>query len=193
MNELALKCEESLSEISVPEMLHIAASLVVRDEDSFGEISKIYKVAKRLEKDIEHQRKEANTPDQDRINERNDKARKLCEPLKKVQDLCKIRMTEYTLYLEQLKEQEKQKLLEAASMLDVEMPVPMATSKTVRGEGATVYTVYERRFDIEFLHMVPDQYWKVDTELLEKHIKMGYEQIPGVRIWTEAVQKVRAR
>jgi hypothetical protein len=192
MFELAIQ-EAEESSLSVPEMLSRAKTLIVNDEDGFSEITRLYKMARSMEKEIEHQRKEANAPDQDRINERNDHAKKLCDPLKEVQGTCKQRMEAYASLLQKQKEDEQKKLIAASQMLDVPAPLPLPSSKSVKGSGALLYVSYERRFEVEQLHMVPDIYWKVDEEKLKKHIDLGYEEIPGVRIWVQEVQKVRTR
>ena len=101
-------------------------------------------------------------------------------------------MEGYAQLLEKQRSEEQEKLKQAASLLD--MPAPLlAPQKSVKGSGALIYTAYERRFEVEELHKVPDIYWIIDEPKLKKHIDLGYEEIPGVRIWTETVQKVRAR
>ena len=171
-------------------MLHKAKNLIVADEEAFSEITRIYKYAKDLEKQIEAQRKAANAPEQSRINERNDKAKKLVEPLKQIQDLCKKRLTDYQLMLEKQKEEQQQRLLADSSQeeLPVELPIP-----TLRGSGAIVYYEYERCFEVEELHKVPNEYWIVDEEKIRRHVALGYESIPGVKIFTKKITKVRSR
>lgn len=183
---------ETFPELSVPEMLHRARSLIVNDEESFCEITKIYKASKELEKEVEKQRKEANAPDQGRINERNDKAKKLIDPLKEVQTVCKMRLDVYARNLEEQKKEEEAKLLKAADILDLPIPAPKP-SGSLRGDGALVSFAWETKFEVTGLELLPLEYWKPDEALIEKHIKLGVSEIPGVRIWTEKVTKVRTR
>lgn len=197
MNELAyilpVTVAEEINELSIPEMLHLAKSLIVDNESAFSQITKLYKTAKSWEKEIERQRKDANAPEQSRINERNDKAKKAVAPLLEIQTACKQRLDAYTKLLEARKEAEQAKRLEAATILEMPLPEYQAINPTLRGEGALVYTAYERRFEIENMATVPNEYWVVDEDKIKKHIALGVEEIPGVRIWVEKVTKVKTR
>ena len=93
--------------ISLKERLKIvvtyAANIKADSEESFKIITALYSESKDWEKKIEFIRKQANEPDQDRINQRNDKARELLIPLKEIQGIAKKKASEFQLFVEKAK------------------------------------------------------------------------------------------
>jgi len=176
------------------EIVLIANNLVVKDEVSFKKITALYSESKDWEKQIEFIRKQANQPDQERINARNDKAKELLTPLKQIQEIAKKKTAGYQEMLEEVKRQEEAKIKEAVDLLGLEdMPYLPPMIQTQRSASAVAYTKQVKRFKVEDLSKVPLQFLQLNEEAVEQAIKLGQTEIPGVLIWEEKVTQLRTR
>ena len=176
------------------EIVLVAKNLSVTNEEGFRRITALYAESKDWEKQIEFARKQANTPDQDRINARNDKAKELLTPLREIQSIAKTKSSQYQMMLEEAKKQEEERIKEAVDLLGLEdAPYLPPVEKTHRGDGAIVYTRTVRKFRIVDRAVVPSKYLKVDEDALEQDIKLGVAEIPGVEIYEEKVTQLKTR
>ena len=163
--------------------LYLAQDLKVTTQFGFDTISDLYKEAKSWEKRIDFWRKEANKPDQDKINARNDKAKELLDPLKEIISISKQKTQQYHLILEEQKKKEEERAKEAADLIGMETtPYVAPLEKTIRGDGATAYTRVVRKFRTTDISLVPLKYLQVNEEAVEEAIKLGIIEIPGIEI-----------
>jgi hypothetical protein len=115
-------------------------------------------------------------------------------PLKLIQTIAKEKCERYQMILEKAKETEEKKIQEAVDLLGLdEAPVPMAVEKTVRGNGALMYTRTVRKFRIVDLTKVPLKYLKIDEDAIERDIKLGVGEIAGIEIYEEKQTTLRTR
>ncbi len=171
-----------------------ASNLKVDSEETFKIITSLYAESKEWEKKIEFTRKQANTPDQDRINHRNDKAKELLVPLKQIQEIAKKKTAQYQLLLEETKRQEEEKIKESVEMLGLdEMPYLVPAEKSQRGDGAIAYTKEVTKFRLVDLSKVPLKYLKIDESMIERDLKLGVNEIPGIEIFQEKQTTLRTR
>lgn len=171
-----------------------ANNLAVNNEESFRKITGFYSESKEWERQIEFLRKTANAPDQERINARNDKAKELLTPLKEIQRISKEKSSQYQMMLEEAKKKEEQRIKEAVELIGAdEMPYLPPVEKTLRGDGAIVYTRIVRKFRVVDQEKVPKKYWKVDEETIERDIKLGIAEIPGVEVYEEKITQLKTR
>lgn len=190
---LVKKPEFDLKE-KLREIVETTRNLEVTTEDHFHKVTTLYSESKDWEKRIEFLRKQANGPDQDRINARNDKAKELLNPLRTIQSLAKSKCDQYQHLLEARKQEAESKAQQAVELLGLEEPVYVpALEKSQRGDGAIMYKRTVRKFRIVDAEKIPREYLLVDEEKVNKMIKAGIAQIPGLEIYEENVTQLRAR
>lgn len=169
-------------------------AIEILNEDHFRKITKLYGEAKDWEKRIEFIRKEANQPDKDRINARNDRAKEILDPLKLIQEIAKEKCDRYQMILDQRRVDEEKKVQDAVDLLGLDVvPLPAPVEKTVRGDGAIMYTRTVRKFRIVDQSLIPTKYFTVDREAIEKDLKLGVAEIPGIEIYEEKQTNLRTR
>ena len=172
----------------------VAHNVVVNNEEAFRQITALYAESKDWEKQIEFARKNANAPDQDRINTRNDKAKEILAPLKEIQTIAKTKSGQYQMMLEEIKQKEAARIKEAIDLIgSEEMPYIPPAEKIQRGEGAIAYTRMVRKFRIVDEAKLPDRYWRVNEDAIASDMKLGINEIPGVEIYEEKVTQLKTR
>lgn len=175
-------------------VIESSSILDVVTEEQFKRMTRIYSEAKEWEKRIEFIRKQANQPDQERINARNDAAKDILAPLKQIQSIAKQKCEGYQSVLEARKTAEEKKIQDAVDLLGLdEAPLPVPVEKTVRGSGALMYTKVVRKFRTTDISKVPLKYLKIDEESIERDIKLGVGEIPGIEIYEEKQTTLRTR
>ena len=176
------------------EIIESTQKLTVINQDEFDRCTALYSESKDWEKRIEFLRKEANAPDQDRINARNDKAKELLTPLKQIQSITKAKCEEYQKSLEKARKFLEDQMTKALDLLGLDDAVyAPPVEKSIRGEGALMYTRTVRKFRTVDLSKVPLKYLQVNEELLARDIKLGVAEIPGIEIYNEEVTQLRSR
>ncbi len=171
-----------------------AKNIPVMNEDGFRKITNLYAESKDWEKKIEFSRKQANAPDQDRINARNDKAKELLAPLKQIQMIAKDKTHHYQMMLEDIKKKEEERVKDIVDLLGLDdMPYIPPVDKTLRGDGAVVYTRTVMKFRIIDESKVPAKYLRVDEDAIERDIKLGVGSIEGVEIYEDKVTQLKSR
>jgi hypothetical protein len=197
---IPIEIDEYLLEnkVTVKEKLHMivadAINLEVTTDDGFKRMTNMYSESKEWEKRIEYLRKEANRPDQNRISGRNDKAQEILGPLKQIQTIAKQKCEKYQLLLEQQKAYEQQQMVDAADVLgldDVPMVAPL--DKSIRGDGALMFTRTVKKFRTVDLSKVPLKYLQVNEDLIKQDMNLGVSEIAGIEIYEEKVTQLRTR
>jgi len=175
-------------------VIHTTHTLEVTNETSFKEMTSIYAESKDWEKRIEFLRKQANAPDQERINARNDKAKDLLSPLKEIQHLAKQKCEQYQLLLVNQKKEEEERARRAADLIGLnDLPYIAPVENSTRGDGAIMYTRTVRKFRIVDVNKVPFKYFQLNSEMIERDIKLGVAEIPGLEIYDENITQLRTR
>ena len=193
IDEFLVQTRPSLKE-SLHMMVAEAIELDVTNETNFRKMTSIYADSKDWEKRIEFLRKEANGPDQDRINSRNDKAKEILTPLKQLQTVAKQKCEKYQLILEQRKQEEQKKIQQAVDLLGLDdVPMVAPVEKSIRGDGAIMVSRTVRKFRTVDLSKVPLKYLQVDQEAIDRDIKLGVSEIPGIEIYEEKITQLRSR
>lgn len=179
---------------SLQSIIANASALEVTNEDHFFKMTSLYAESKNWEKRIEFIRKEANQPDQERINFRNDRAKEILTPLKQIQTIAKQKCEKYQLILEQRKLEEQKKVQEAVDLLGLdEVPTVASVDKYQRGDGAIMYTRTVRKFRTVDLSKVPSRYLQLNEDMVANDIGLGVSEIPGIEIYEEKVTQLKTR
>lgn len=172
----------------------VANAIEVTDQDSFKRMGDLYAESREWEKRIEFMRKEANGPDQERINSRNDTAKKVLVPLKQLQEIAKHKCSQYQLILERERIDEEKKIQDAIDLLGLdEVTLPVTMQKTVTGDKSLMYTRVVRKFRTTDLSKVPLDYLQINEEKICKAIKLGIDNIPGIEIYEEKQTTLKKR
>lgn len=193
VDDFFIEKQISLKE-DLQKLVQTASDIEVTNDDLFRKITSLYADSKDWEKRIDFMRKEANGPDQDRINTRNDKAKEILTPLKQIQTIARQKCERYQLRLEEAKKAEEQKLQEAVDLLGLdETPVVAPLEKAIRGDGAIMYSRTVRKFRVVELSKVPEKYLQVNEDLIARDIKMGIDNIPGIEIYETKETQLKTR
>lgn len=168
-------------------------ALAVVSQEAYNQITLSYNVAKDWEKKIEAQRKALNEPAQAEINARNDRARQITSLLKQMQGIANIKAAEYTQLLEEKKAQEQAQQQEAADLLDLPDPISLPDEGPVRGQGAAAVTVKKTKWRIIDESAIPRKYLTINSDLVDRDVKLGVFSIPGIEIYEEKTTTLRKR
>ena len=168
--------------------------LEMKTEQDFNIVTQTYAQAKSWEKQIDGARKEANEPDQSRINERNDAAKSLTNLLKSIIETTKAKTAQYQDFLEAQRQEQLAAAEAAAHLLDLEhTPYVPELEKSNSGSGAMAFTRILKKFRVIDAAKVPAKYLKIDDSAVELDIKLGISDIPGIEIYEEKVTQLRTK
>jgi len=180
--------------LEIGNQLQRALSLDVVNDAAFKACTAIYAKAKEWRKIIEQKRKEAVDPFRKQIAAINDKAKELSDPLEEIENVTKTKVDGYHRFLEEIKKKEEEKILELAKLLDEEQtPYITPMDSALRGDGAISYSKIEKRFQVTDISKVPAKYLMVNEAAIKNDIKLGIQEIPGVRIYEEKTTQLRRR
>ncbi len=177
----------------ITDMQIFAKNLDVTQESAFKKITSIYADAKTWDRIIEQKRKEGNAPFQSRINENNDRAKEITEPLKLIQEICKRKADGYQRMLEEQKRKEREAIESAAAIFDAEMPYLPPAPTNHRGDGAVAYSKTETKFRCIDLALVPRKYLMLDEDAVKRDIKLGIAEIAGIEIYQTKTTQLKLR
>lgn len=159
----------------------MAKNVSVEDSQGCSTALDITADIRSLDKMIEGLRKKAVEPSRRITQMINDSAKGLQEILSIAEHELTVKIATY-----HAKEDEKMKAAEESvkalsEKLGVNIVVP-SESKNVQSSKATTFYKETWSFEIEDPNLIPDTYWIVDEKMIQKHIDMGMQDIPGVKI-----------
>lgn len=159
----------------------MAKNLVVEDIQSCGRALDVTADVRSLHKQLEELRKKAIAPARKIVQMINDAAKGLQDILMLAENEMKVKIA-----LFQEKEQERMKLAEESvkelsERLGVDIMIP-DDARLIQSSKATTYYKEEWSFEIVDVNLIPDIYWIVDEKLVQRHIDLGKQDIPGINI-----------
>lgn len=174
----------------ITKMLQEVQGLEVTDDQTFSSMTCYYKESRELKKLVDLAKEAKCAPYKKIINEANDIAKSLHAMLDNVEEVTKNKSGSYLKALEarQLEEQSAAELLDSSAILTAQ---PM--EKSLRGEGAIVYTTKEIRFRVVDINSVPRKYLVLNETAIKQDIKLGVNEIAGIEIYEEEITKMRTR
>lgn len=190
--------EDEMSQLQIKtvitDMVEFTRSLVVDGETSYKKITSLYRQAREWKKVIDTQRKNLVEPYRKKTSEINDKAKELSDPLDNVIQMANLKANGYLRLLEQRKLAEDEKIKAAAALFDCadELYIP-PMEKIIRGDGAVTVTKTENKFEILDISKVPLKYLMINEDEVRKDIKLGINEIPGLKIYKETTTQLRIR
>lgn len=159
----------------------MAKNVTVEDSQSCGTALDITADIRSLDKMIEELRKRAVEPSRKVVQMINDSAKGLQEILSIAEHELTVKIATY-----HAKEDEKMKAAEESvkalsEQLGVNIIVP-GESRNIQSSKATTFYKETWSFEIENPNLIPDTYWIVDEKTIQKHIDMGMQDIPGIKV-----------
>jgi hypothetical protein len=159
----------------------LAKNLAVADMQECSRALDLTSDIRSLHKTIEELRKKAIEPARRIVQMINDCAKGLQEILSLAETELKVKIAFY-----QKKEEERISAAEEAvkalsEQLGVEIAIP-SDAKGVKSSKASSYYKETISFEITDESLIPDEYWMVNEELLQKHVELGKKDIPGIKI-----------
>jgi hypothetical protein len=159
----------------------MAKNVTVEDSQGCSTALDITADIRSLDKMIEELRKKAIEPSRRIVQMINDSAKGLQEILSIAEHELTVKIATY-----HAKEDEKMKAAEESvralsEQLGVNIVVP-SESRSIHSSKATTFYKETWSFEIENPNLIPDTYWIVDEKMIQKHVDMGMQDIPGVKI-----------
>jgi hypothetical protein len=159
----------------------VAKNLTVEDAQGCSMALDLTADIRTLDKTIETFRKTATEPFRKTVQMINDSAKGLQEILSTAEYDLKVKLATY-----HAKESEKVKaaeesVKELSAKLGVDIIIPNE-AKNTHSAKATTYFKEEWTFEVEDPNLIPDVYWVVDEKMIQKHIDLGKQDIPGIKI-----------
>ncbi len=179
---------------TIRDMVAFVKALNVNTEVSYNKVTSMYRQAREWKKSIEAKRKDLVDPFRKQMSIINDKAKDLTDPLDAVIDMANAKSSAYLRMLEEAKKKEDEELRKTAAIFDAEDEIyipPM--EKNIRGDGAVLVTTKEKAFRVIDLSKVPTKYLMIDEKAVERDLKLGIAEIPGLDIYETTKTQLRTR
>lgn len=159
----------------------LAKNITIDDSEACSSALDITADIRTLDKKIDELRKKASEPARKLVQMINDSAKGLQEILSIAEHEVKVKIATF-----HLREQEKMKaaqesVKELSAKLGVDILIPNENQR-VHSAKASTYFKEEWTFEIVDVNLVPSEYWVIDQKLIQKHIDLGKQDIPGVKI-----------
>lgn len=173
-------------------LLNSHASFPIESIEESGAALEMVGRAKDLCKKIEDRRKELIAPSRKFIAVVNDSAKILSEKLEHFENMITLNLAAWYAKLEQDAIDAKNHARELSKTLGMDIYVPDAP-KTLSNEHAVASMKTKWRWAIPNEDAVPREYLMVDAGKIDKAIKAGIRQIPGVDIYESSEMSIRRR
>ncbi len=171
-------------------------------KDATNDLSMIAK----LKKALEEKRKEYVGPLQDHVKEINDAFKTLMQPIEEADRITRDKILAYQKILADQKAEEerinamrleaaraemelKGELTEPVELVEVSDGAP----KTVRTDSGMIGQRMIKKWELEDIALVPEEYKMLDSAKITKMVKAGIPSIPGIRIYEEPIIAVTTR
>ena len=171
---------------SVSDMLEWAQAIVVDSDDAYAMLYDLYCNARVEKNRIDAQRKKLTEPLRRRTKYINAAAKPVTDLLDQVIAITNEKANGYRALLEQ----KHGELLAEASIFGDGIYLPPAECPAMSGT-MSVKTI--RRFAVTNIDHVPAKYLRVDEDAVERDLKLGIGEIPGLRIFKETSTSLRTR
>lgn len=191
-NELFAERSEVALKTKLDTLIETSLLIVIDSEERFNKVTALYAESRVWEDRIENARKQSNQGDQDRIKARNNRAKELIEPLKKIQQITQDKASKYQEYLEDLKRKEVALMEDTIDLLGLgDIPYIPPDENKHRGTGASMYTKIVKKFKVIDFDKIPSDYKILDEDKIDKALKLGINEIPGIEVYEEKVTQLR--
>lgn len=159
----------------------LAKNISVDDSETCASALDITADIRNLDKTIETLRKKAIEPARRMVQMINDSAKGLQEILSKAEHAVKVKIATYHVKEDEKMKAAQESVKELSAKLGVDIVIPNQ-NHGVHSTKATTYYKEDLSFEIVDINLVPEVYWVLDQDLIQKHIDLGKQDIPGVKI-----------
>lgn len=174
-------------QVAVNDLLALAKGLEVLDDGAYKRATFLYTKAREWRKTVEDKRKKLTEPMRRQTAMVNDHAKLLTEPLDEVINITNSKCSEYQERL-QAQQSEDNWLVELLDGGAIQSKI-----EPINGAYAVMSVKTVTKFRVLEGHKVPPEYLCVDEEALERAIKRGVREIPGIEIYEEKQTSLRTR
>ncbi len=174
---------------SCHKMISYTDSVVILDDAEHKRSMQVFRKARKWRAEIEQARKRATEPFRNRINAINQTAREISAPLHEIEEKLETKALEYKEWLQQ---EADRKLKEAAALWDLE-ELPISSEISINTKDTVTCTRTTKRFRLKDLKAVPQEFVMINEEAINKAIKNGINEIPGIEIFEETITSIRNR
>ncbi len=157
-------------------------------------------------KAVETKRQEYVSPLNTQLKEISAFFKTLSDPIAEADKVTRRKVLDYNAEIERQRqeakriEDEKYRLAQEETELKGEHTVdltpvdrPSETPDRVRTEVGMSSKMMVRKWELEDIHLVPEQYLKVDEVQIGKLVRAGIKEIAGIKIWEEPTLQVRSK
>lgn len=189
--DVDLSLQPAAIQKAIEEMLAFVESAEVVDNLSFQRITALYSTARSWMNAIETKRKEAIEPSRAIVSAINNRAKQLTDPLSQIIAVANEKAAGWTRQIQKQRHQEAERLALMADLFDATPDLPIQTSATVQGAGANVTTRSIKKFRVADRSQIPSKYLMVNEDLINRDIKLGVSNIPGIEIYEDKIVTLR--
>lgn len=187
---------------------HYAEGRIILSEEEVKLATEDLSCLSKLKKAIQEKRKEYIDPIATHLAEVNAAFKTIMEPLEAADKITRDKILQYRHELEEKKRQidEANRPRMEAAILEAKAngtgeisesiiitPSPEVLPKTVTTDNGSASTVKLRKWDVEDISKVPQEYLCVDSVAIGKLVRAGIPAIPGIRIWVEETIRISPR
>ena len=195
MNALAKQTQKEqqvIQSIFTEQKFNEIMAIPMNCKQNYELVTDIYAQARKYLKLIAEKEKKLLEPYKEKINEIRYEAKTHKEPLQRMIDICNAKADDWQKYINMKSLEKQRKLIEAAKLFGIEMPIMVddtAKPKSTKNTTATTKTVM--KFRVTDLSKVPLKYLKIDEDAVNLDIKLGIHNIDGLEIYQETKTTLR--
>lgn len=159
----------------------LAKNITIDNSETCSSALDITADIRSLDKTIETLRKAATEPARRIVQMINDSAKGLQEILSIAEHEVKVKIATYHIKEEEKMKAAQESVKELSAKLGVDVVIP-SEHHGVHSAKATTYTKEVLTFEIQDAKLIPDIYWLIDEKMIQKHIDLGIQDIPGIKV-----------
>jgi hypothetical protein len=159
----------------------IAKNMSVETQEECSVALDVTSDVRTLNKTLEDLRKKAIEPYRKSVQMINDASKGLQEILNIAENEIKIKIAIFQKAEEAKMAAAQESVKELSEKLGIDILIP-DEARLMQSSKASSYYKEVTTFEIVDVKLIPDIYWVVDEKLIQRHIDLGMQDIPGVRI-----------
>lgn len=186
--------ELSVHQEQIGEIIKKVECLTVESKEASDAALRLSAQSKDIFQQMETFRKKTLEPYRKFISVINECAANLKKSLEYIDGTIKIKLAAWQMIQERRALEAKASLETISESLGLDMTIVAPEApKNTSCEAATAYTRDKLTFEVEDESLIPDEYWVIDFDAIQKHIALGKRDIPGVKIKIEKVMTIRRK
>jgi hypothetical protein len=166
---------------SISKLSLIAKNMTVEASEECSVALDVTSDIRTLNKTLEELRKRATEPYRKSVQMINDAAKGLQEILNIAENEIKVKIAIFQKAEEVKMAAAQESVKELSEKLGIDILIP-DDARLMQSSKASSYYKEVTTFEIMDVKLIPDIYWIVDEKLIQRHIDLGMQDIPGIKI-----------